>query len=1801
MENYAKKLALDYKIMSKSNSKTYPIKKMLTDFEYIGKTYDILNESIANGVSIPPSGEWILDNYYLIEEQANSLKKELSISKYKKLPSINNESRIYVLAKELVKFTDAYITEENIETFIRAYQTKKSISMEELWLLPTMIKISLIEHIKELCEKIMSSQLQKFKVESLVERIIHNKKLGEQRFRKYKNIFLEAETGSYVEYLIYCLKRFGKDGLKYIQVLEEEIQKIGTTSSDIIRVEHYDLALRRVSMSNSITSIRNISRLNFVVLFEKINPVDSILNKDEWYYKLDFETRNTYRNEIKLLAKKSKTSEVYVSMKLIEISKSEHIGRYLLGDKRDDFEITLGIKSKRKKCSINTRTIWYIVAIYLPTIVVSFLLTGNNFVLAVIPISELFIVLINRILNKLVKPKLLPRLEEVSSEINTFVVIPTIITSKERVIGLMRDLERYYLGNKMDNLYFALLGDVSESDTEKMPFDEEVSISGKEEAEKLNNKYGKNIFFFLYRKRIFNKSQGKFLGYERKRGLLLEFNRLLLNGTPGSFITNTLTDEIIKKKFKYVITLDADTELIIDSAKKLIGIMEHPLNTPVIKNGVVVNGYGIIQPKVGISLESSNKSIFTKIYGGSGGLDIYSTAESNIYQDVFGEAIFTGKGIYNVEVFESVLENQIPENTVLSHDLLEGSYIRCGLASDVEVIDGFPSKVNSYMTRDQRWTRGDWQIIKWITKGPINLLSRYKILDNLRRSLYDVSLLVLFFCGYFLLPIFIIFFPFIFDCISTIFLKLKKVFAKSDNDVMIKNKNYLPRIIGLKASLYKCVLDLIFLPYKSILHIEAIIVTLYRIIISKKHLLDWVTAADAEKLLGNDLKSFVKEMIISPLVGLILVGSSLVYNQIPLEASFSLFLIWLTMPFVSFIISQNDDAKQTVSHSKKTEKNKKELIEIASRTWNYFNDLTNSDNNYLPPDNYQCKRKEAVAFRTSSTNIGLGLLAIISAKDLGFIDEDEMIDKLSKSLDTINKLEKWNGHLYNWYNTKTKKVLEPAFVSTVDSGNFIGYLFVVLQSLIEMKQNDKTEKLIILIERIIRETDFSVLYDIRKCLFSVGFDRRENKLVDSYYDLLASEARLASFVAIAKRDIPYKHWFSLGRTLTTLDGRKGLVSWGGTMFEYFMPYIVMKNYKYTLMDETYEFCIYSQKKYANKLNIPWGISESAFYLQDLNYNYQYKTFGIPWLGVKRGLKEEVVVSPYSSIMTLDKNEDDVIDNINRLKDIGAYGKYGFYDAIDYTPGRVGNKKSVVVKTYMAHHQALILLSINNFINNNILKERFSKNQEIKTLEILLQEKVPQDIIFTKKKKEKIEPLKYVDYQDYSERVIYNPNKFVNVLSNDTYTLILNDYGEGYSVCDGRMISRYNENQKNSNFVIIKDINNNQSWSNTKAPLPKNPDKYQVDFSPATIAFYRTDTNIETVTKIAISAEDNIELRSMSILNGRKEIANIDVVSYFESPLCRQEEDIAHMAFQNMFLEIEQYKDACILKRRSRLKCDDNKYCIHFAFADEKNKLKFELETDKSKIVGVGNDISNADIVYKDKVYSNDARTVLNTAISYKTNVYLNPGEKTTIHYLYCYANTKEECINIYEKYCNSEMLSRVYDLALSRSMIENRFLGYKASDISLYNDVISQVMEGSTTRKKYESNIIRNRLRQKDLWKFGISGDIPIIMIRIKNVNETDALKQLIRFVEYANHKKISIDLVIMNEENNSYEQFVMDKIFEIINSQNENYLLNIMGGIHIVKKSQITSEEVDLLMACSDIIFDAHDGLLEEQLYETK
>ncbi len=918
LKKYLENIASDHILKPKSDKETYPIPELEKNFEYITKTYDLLNLHLKLGINIHPAGEWLLDNYYIIEETVKEVRKNLSINKYTNFVGISSGkykgfARSYVLATEIVAFTDGNFKAKDLEEYLISYQKKKTLNMEEIWDINLFFKIVLVERIKDVCTKIYLSQMQKVKVESIIERLVENKPKDELKFRvpsyEYTKMVQTYSENKYtfIEYLSYKLKRYGKKGVPYLNILEEEINKQGLTLQEVIKKEHYDIALKKMSIGNSIKSIHALQRINFLEIFEKINGVEEILKNDPSgiYDNMDYKTKEYYRNRVKTVAKKTKISEIYIAQKVIELAekresgtKEAHIGYYLISDGIPKLYESLGLKKKDAVQSKETKINLYINTIYILSIIISFLigiklyLSSSNAVLGIIEgllifilITEIVIGIIQNILNKVIKPKLIPKLDfsdGIKKEYNTMIVIPTIIDSKEKVRELAKKLEVYYLANKSENIYCTILGDCTSSKKEHEENDDDIKNTGVYEIERLNKKYpnenGIPKFNFLYRKRIWNPKEGCYLGWERKRGLLTELNEYLIyekgdlprQKKKNNFIVNTIEEYKLKNKgklnIKYIITLDADTNLTLNSGIELIEAMAHPLNTPIIdeERKIVVDGFGIIQPRIGIDLESSTKSIYTEIFAGDGGVDSYTNAISDIYQDNFGEGIYTGKGIYDLDVFYKIMKDRIPENTVLSHDLLEGCFLRCGLSSDIMLLDGFPTGYISYITRAMRWIRGDFQIIPYLKNKDLSRLSKFKILDNIRRSLLDIfailNIIFLYILHsinrvniglYLTISILGLITPSVIETINHI------VFRKEN---IKRQKKFTNRIDGLKASFYRAIISISVLPHKAYQSLIAIIKTIYRMTVTKDHLLEWTTSEEAEKLCKKDLESIYINM-----------------------------------------------------------------------------------------------------------------------------------------------------------------------------------------------------------------------------------------------------------------------------------------------------------------------------------------------------------------------------------------------------------------------------------------------------------------------------------------------------------------------------------------------------------------------------------------------------------------------------------------------------------------------------------------------------------------------------------------------------------------------------------------------------------------------------------------------------------------------------------------------------------------------------------------------------------------------------
>nr|WP_284680395.1 glucoamylase family protein [Aceticella autotrophica] len=1982
LTKHAQDLAQNHMILKDIKLSYMLIPKMKKNYSYIKSVYRSLNIGNRDTITLSQDAEWLLDNFYIIEEQVKEIRKSLSKGYYSGLPGLKNSilkgyPRIYGIALELISHTDGKIDEDNIINFISAYQSKVLLSSGELWALSLMLRIALIENIKCNCEKILSTQKQ-WKLSDEVANIIMSK--NDIAFNEVRKIIHEKIKAvnriptSFFERLLQKIRNEGKEFSKLVQYIDKILAEYNTSITEITQLDHNILAARQVSIGNSITSLKYVSTLDWREIFEKLSAVEQILRQDPdgTYPSMDFKSRDYYRHEIEKIAKKYKTTETYVARKAIECAKEvlndnnspgyiNHVGFYIIGKGKGILENKIDHQKNGfvKLCRYIKRkpTVFYISAIFIITFIIEavFLLyTGkytNNpwlklltFLSVLIPAGEVSVQGLNWILAHLFKPKIIPKIElknGIPEEAATMVVIPTLLTDVKKVKELLSQLEVYYNANKEKNLYFALAGDFKDADTESLKEDEEIAQNAINGIRELNKRYAdedKDIFYYFNRKRQYNKMQGCYIGWERKRGALLEFNELLNGKKDTSYYISSIDIDKIPH-VKYVITLDADTNLTINTAKKLIGTMLHPLNKAVIdkERNIVVEGYGLLQPRISVNIESVNATLFSKIFAGQGGIDLYTTAVSDVYQDVFEEGIFTGKGIYDVEVFRNILRDVIPENTVLSHDLLEGAFVRAGLVTDIELIDGYPARYNSYIMRLHRWVRGDWQLMPWLLnrisnrrgekiKNHLTAISKWKIIDNMRRSLVSPAVVVLTLLSLSILPghsiiwlglvLSTIFFPLITTVIDTAITGIKMDF---------RERSYISVIDDIGVSLYQGILQFIFLPYQAYMMVDAVTRTIVRVWITKKKLLEWVTAADMEKLLKNDLQSFIGRMWIAAMIALFSVLLSLYFKPRALIYAVIIAILWAISPYIAYIISRPiKEVKYKIS-----EEDMEELRKIAYKTWKYFEDFVDEKKNFLPPDNYQEDPYAGLADRTSPTNIGLYLASVLTARDLGFIGTEEMLKKIENTINTVERMEKWNGHLYNWYNTRTLKPMRPLYVSTVDSGNFVGYLITLkagieeytrkpiienlniglktmlnilckeikvtlnniderYMSIIEwskilddvsealkrikpcdikiskakktveifkqelsvyfpllkykdfvMEYNEEDlslqglknyyERIIIknsgceegdlksditdslnridnmlklaysLMDRLddlINATKFMPLYDNKRHLFSIGYDVEDEKLTKSYYDLLASEARQASFIAIARREIDIEHWFRLGRMLAVENRNKGLVSWSGTMFEYFMPFLIMKNYKNTLMDKTYSFVVTEQMKYAKKFNIPWGISESGFYAFDICLNYQYKAFGVPWLGLKRGLSHDLVVAPYGTMLALSIDPESAINNFKRLKEIGMYGNYGFYEAVDFTPERIPyGKKYAIVKSFMSHHQGMSLLALNNFINKNIMQKRFHKSPVIKAAEILLQERVPSGSVITREEIEAIKkfvevPKEYVN----AVRVFGYPKHYmpeVHALSNGRYSVLLTDRGTGYSKKDNIAVTRWrNEpDQINGIFIYIQNINSNMVWSATYAPCFEKEEKYKVVFTPDKAEYTKKVGNIDTNTEIIVSPEDDAEIRRVTLKNHSDYSRTLDITSYLEVVLNDNYADIVHQAFNKLFIKTEfiMEKDTLIAYKRPRDISKNFLLAVHTVAVEGCEVIgDTQYETDRAKFIGRGRTLMNPQEMEPDKPLSNTVGSVLDPIMALRKRVRLLPGQTARIIFTTAITDNKTEALKLADKYSDASVVERAFEMAFSRSRVELDYLNLKGYELELFQKMLPHIVFNSPQKREREDIILKNKKGQSDLWTYGISGDVPIILAEVNKSEELNIVKQLLKAHEYWRMKGLTIDLVILNRDKSEYLQLLNEKIKDIIYGSFSYDIVGKYGGIFLIQEDKIPQEDMILLYSVAKLVF---------------
>ena len=2064
LTRHAKALAAAHKSGIKAGGGN-PLLARLDENEKILQAFNRSTLAVDEVRRVTPAAEWLLDNFYLIEEQIQMARRHLPRNYSAELPRLSQGlsaklPRIYDLILELISHVDAQIDADRLSAFIAAYQTVTPLNLGELWAVPIMLRLGLIENLRRMTTRLAADRrdrdLADFwagRLEEILQTDPSSLIVVVAEMAKSKC----STSSAFVAEFSQRLSRLDPAAHFAREWLEKRLTEQGVSVEQLVLIESQGQAHDQVSISHTIGSLRFLGANDWRDFVESLSVVEQTLRNDPAgiHRQMDFATRDHYRHRVEQIARHSRMSENEVAWKAIDLAeraaaekgredRSAHTGYWLIDKGQELLAGATGARwpwpKRMEQLARKFPLAFYAGGIGLILASAMFFLVWRAelldldgwklillAILLLVCVSQLAVSLMNWLSTVLISPKLLPRLdfsEGIAPDCRTMVVVPTLLAGLQGIDHLLETLEIHYLANQDKNLYFALLTDFRDSPQETVPEDDVLLARIARGIEGLNGKYQSdrpNIFFLFHRPRRWNEAEGIWMGYERKRGKLAEFNHLLRGGCQECF-ARIVGDTFILPGIRFVITLDTDTQLPRDAARRLVGTISHPLNRPRFdpEKGIVHEGYGILQPRVGVSLPSAGRSWFVRIFAGDAGIDPYTRMVSDVYQDIFNEGSFIGKGIYDVDAFEQAVQGRFPENTILSHDLLESLHARSALVSDVELYEEHPSRYNADTNRRHRWIRGDWQIAQWLLPrvpgadarqiaNPLSGLSQWKIFDNLRRSLVPAALVLLLLGNWILLPQLRGLGPLL---VLTIMILPGLLSALAE--AMGKPGEW-PLWLHLKSTagsfarqFAQIALTLVFLPYDAYVSLDAIIRTLARLMFTHKKLLEWQTSSDAERSARMDIGSFYRTMWIAP----VLAATTLVYlalkqpDQLPFAVPF--LVAWLGAPWIAWWISQPIAAPTPRLAASQLAF----LGRTARKTWRFFETFVTEQENWLPPDNFQEKPALLVASRTSPTNMVLALLANLSACDFGYITVDQLIERTRNTLSTMQRLERHRGHFYNWYDTRSLQPLPPHYVSTVDSGNLAGHLLILnaglreyvegpllnlrlfqglrdtlgvlrelaagdsrwekldhalahpptdlptthatlrqigheaskmaatlagaspeakwwgqtfaescqahlkdlvflapwlpaMEELIEPEVNsgpepfsrnghspplssassnstlrDEPPALQILRGRLpwlgriptLREVselpqslgldleqqlsemlpavsvkgagnpwdellaglaegsrralaraqvledwagqamalanmDVSFLFDPVRNLFTIGYNVDEHRRDAGFYDLLASESRFGSFVAIAQGQVPQKHWFSLGRLLAAARGEPVLVSWSGSMFEYLMPSLVMPAYENTLLDQTCHAAVRAQIDYGRQRGTPWGISEAGYNLVDTWQNYQYRAFGVPGLGFKRGLADDLVIAPYASALALMVAPKSACENLERLAAENRLGSFGFHESVDYTPSRLPpNETSVTIRSFMAHHQAMSLLSFAHLLLGRPMQRRFLSHPPFKAGELLLQERVPKAITTLSSEDVELgESRGLIGGGEGIARVFTTPRTpvpEVHLLSNGRYHVMVSNAGGGYSRWQNLAVTRWREDATRDawgNFCYVRDLESGEFWSVAHQPALKSTDRYEAIFTQARAEFRQRHHAFEVHTEISVSPEDDLELRRVTLTNHSSLPRVLELTTYAEVVLAPAAADAAHPAFSNLFVQTEfvSHHPALLCTRRARAPGENPPWLLHLMIVHGSEQGEMTFETDRAKFVGRGRTPASPAALRDFSPLSNSTGSVLDPIVSLRRAVTIAPESAVQIDVVLGITESRETALALVEKYHTLPMADRLFDLAWTHSQVTLRHLDASEADAQLYARIAGALIYADLRRRASSSVLLANQRGQHGLWSYGISGDLPLVLLRISDADKMELVRRVVQAHAYWRLKGLAVELIILNEDSSGYRQALQERIVGIIAAGLEAQMLDKPGGIFVRRLEQIPAEDRILLQSVARVIFSDDKGSLEEQL----
>ena len=1986
------------------------------------EVYRVLAQAIKDERSITPAAEWLVDNFHLVEEQLREIRDDLPTDYYRELPKLaeghlEGYPRVLGVAWAYIAHTDSRFDPESLRRLVAAYQRVAPLTIGELWAIAISMRILLVENLRRLADQIVRSRAARQRADELADSLLglgtESPESAAASLRRLPRLALP--TAGKVQ-LFQRLRDQDPAVTPALRWLEELLAAQGTTAEETVRLEHQRQASMNVTVRNVITSMRLISWFDWAQFVESVSLVDEVLRAESAFGEMDFATRDRYRHAIEELARGSGKTEVEVARaatataedrsaglpEAAEASAGDHEpspaardpGYVLISDGRAAFErslhVRLSVAVRFRRAYLRAATPGYLGTLALMTaltLAVPLLIWLSDgglslglFLVAIMalgPASDLAVALVNRAVTTLLGPRALPRLElagGVPPGMRTLVVVPTLLADVADVEEQVAGLEVHYLANPDGDLCFALLSDWLDAPTEGVPGDDALLATAAAAIDRLNARHGEAPgggarFLLFHRKRRWNEAEARWMGWERKRGKLHELNAMLRGAAATDILTSGASRSIPPAGVRYVVTLDSDTRLPRGAVTRLVGTIAHPLNQPVFdpQRGRVVHGYGILQPRITSTLPAEHEAtVFQRVYAGAAGIDPYASAVSDVYQDLFHEGSYTGKGIYDLDAFEAALADRVPDNALLSHDLFEGTFARAGLVTDVELFDESPSHYLVAAARQHRWTRGDWQLLPWILgrardatgrrrPDTVSAIGRWKMMDNLRRTLSMplalATLLVAWTVPVVSAPLWTGF-----VLVSTIIPALLPVMAGLlPRRHGISKRSHL-RAVGADLVLAVAHIGLgwTFLAHQAWLMGDATVRAITRLYVTRRNLLEWTTAAQVKADVDQSVAGFYRQMAGGVVLAVAIGSIVLVLKPEALWLAAPLVVLWLLAPLVARLASRPPAAAAGLQLSAD---DVEALRLIGRRTWRFFETFVGPEDHALPPDNFQDQPRPVIAHRTSPTNIGIYLLATVTARDFGWIGTHEMVERLEATVATMGRLALFHGHLYNWYDTRTLEPLAPGYVSSVDSGNLAGHLLALSSACREMVdrplpipaalagihdaiqlarqaagsvgderrtqtltrrqldealeepahwrnqvpgsqdewvarllelaaytqtlldvasaltaergdgpggelvtwaeaarlavdshlrdvggppiRNDRRaaaattidapvgvaavadgpvpaalERRLLAIattaQQLFQEMDFSFLFDPTRKLFSIGLRVTDGTLDPSYYDLLASEARLASFLAIAKGDVDAEHWFRLGRALTPVGRGSALISWSGSMFEYLMPALVMRSHPLSLIHQTYRLVVARQIGYAARRGVPWGISESAFNARDVEQTYQYSSFGVPGLGLKRGLSEDLVIAPYATGLAAMVDPEAAVRNFARLRQLGADGPYGYREALDYTPRRLPDGASVaIVMSYMAHHQGMLLVAIGNVLHGSVMVERFHADPVVKATELLLQERMPRDVLVARPRAEEVKSAADVrDLVPPIPRRFTSPHDAIprtHLLSNGRYAVMVTAAGSGYSRWGDIAVTRWREDVTRDSwgsYLFLRDRHSGTVWSAGHQPSGSEADTYEVEYSEDRAEFSRRDGPIATRLTIVVSTEHDAEIRRVSLTNLGSGTREIELTSYAEVVLAPQAADVAHPAFHNLFVQTEFVPElnALLATRRPRSSGERQVWAAHVAAIEEEVPSAIQYETDRARFLGRGRSVRSPAAVIDGRPLSNTVGPVLDPIFSLRLRIRLAAGATAHAIFSTVVAESRAEVLDLADKYRESVTFERAATLAWTQAQVQLHHLGIGQDEAHLFQRLANRILFSDSSLRPPSGLLALNDRGAPGLWVHGISGDLPIVLVRIDEAEDLEIVRQLLRAHEYWRLKLLDVDLVILNEHGATYAQDLQDALETVVRTS-QSILVHEghegRGRVFILRGDQLPSQDRTLLQAAARAVLLSRRGSLADQV----